>query len=224
MRQRLSLIEVRNDLPTEGTWRSETRDTDDAMELLIYDAIGEGNVSTQQLVETIRNSQGRKLSVRINSAGGYVFDGIAIYNALAMHSGEVAVTIDGLAASAASIIAMGGDRVAMYENAMMLIHNSWGVAMGDKHTARDLADTLAMIDEQLARIYAARARRKPETFARMMDARPDGTKLSAQDALEARLIDEIIPVRNEPAARNEERKRLMALARERWLSLAGHSV
>lgn len=212
-------------------WRFKLQDGEqadsesDEIELLLYGGIGDDQlgdaVSSQEVVQAIRSAGNRSLTVRINSPGGYAFDGIAIYNALISHPGKVRVIIDGLAASAASIIAMGGDRVAMHENAMIMIHNSWGIAIGDKHTASDLANALTQIDEQLARIYAAKARRRPETFMKMMDARPDGTRLTAQAALEERLIDEIIPLRHEPAARADERRRLAALARQRWLLLAG---
>lgn len=96
------------------------------------------------------------VEVHINSFGGDVFAGIAIYNILKSHSGEVHVYIDGLAASAASIISQAGDKIKMGSGAMMMIHNAWTYAKGNADELRKMADDLDKIGESLQEIYMHR--------------------------------------------------------------------
>jgi ATP-dependent Clp protease protease subunit len=96
------------------------------------------------------------LDVYLNSPGGDAFAGIAIYHALKRHPATVNVHVDGIAASAASVVAMAGDRIVMPRAATMMIHQAWGVGMGGKTDLRALADELERLDGQLAGIYAAR--------------------------------------------------------------------
>ncbi|WP_034085582.1 head maturation protease, ClpP-related, partial [Pseudomonas aeruginosa] len=96
------------------------------------------------------------VTVNINSPGGDVFEGLAIYNLLREHKGKVTVNIIGLAASAASFIAMAGDEIRIGRAAFLMIHNAWLIAMGNRNDLREIADWLEPFDMTLADIYAQR--------------------------------------------------------------------
>lgn len=127
-----------------------------------------------------------RLVVNINSPGGDVFDGIAIYNELVGHSADVTVRVTGLAASAASVIAMAGDRIEMGANAFLMIHNAWTVAMGDHRDMRQTADVLEKINSKLVQTYAKRSGQDENEIRDMMD---EETWLDSGDAIELGLAD-----------------------------------
>jgi ATP-dependent Clp protease, protease subunit len=110
------------------------------------------------------------MDIYINSPGGDVFAGIAIYNILKRHPAAKTVHVDGIAASSASIVAMAGDRVVMPKAATLMIHNAWAMAAGNKARMRALADELERIDGQLADIYASRTGKDRETVAGWMES------------------------------------------------------
>ena len=118
-------------------------------EIDLYDEIGMFGVTAKDFRERLKATNGGDILLRINSPGGDVFDGIAIYNDLLAHPGSVTVHITGVAASAASIIAMAGRKIVMSENAFQMIHNAWGIAIGDRHTHADAAALLGKIDSAL---------------------------------------------------------------------------
>ncbi|WP_066018251.1 head maturation protease, ClpP-related [Endozoicomonas atrinae] len=125
-------------------------------ELLIYDVIGDwAGLSARQLVNDLKGLDASEITVRINSPGGSVFDGIAIYNALRHHKAHIHVRIEGLAASIASVIAMAGDTIHMAANALMMIHNPFGWVGGDAEELRKVADMLDKTTEVIAQTYAA---------------------------------------------------------------------
>lgn len=112
-------------------------------EVLIYDEIGVYGVSAKRfLAELGALPVGAPIDLRVNSPGGSVFDAVAIYNALTRHSGQITVWIDGIAASAASYIAMAGDEIVMPENAFLMIHNPAGLVMGTAEDMRAMASAL----------------------------------------------------------------------------------
>lgn len=148
-------------------------------ELIIYNEIGPFGVSARMVRRELDAITAKRLIVSINSPGGDVFDGISIYNDLAQFDGEVVVRVQGLAASAASIIAMAGDRIEMAKSSFLMIHNAWALAVGNKADMRHMADTLEKIDASLADIYAGRAKQSVEEVTRMMDAE---TWLTADEA------------------------------------------
>ncbi len=153
-------------------------------EILIYEDIGEGwlgGISAKRFAEDVRDlGTMTEINVRINSAGGSVFDGIAIYNTLRKNSARIVVDVDGLAASIASIIAMAGDEIRMAENAMMMIHNPWGVFAGDAESLRQQADLLDTVRGQLVTTYANQATIDQATIETLMDAE---TWMDATEAL-----------------------------------------
>lgn len=122
----------------------------------------------------------RDAEVHINSPGGDAFEGIAIYNLLRQHPGAVTVKIMGMAASAASIIAMAGDRILFGRGAELMVHNSWAFAVGNRYDLAAAVDYLKGTDESLVGIYAARSGQKPDAVEKWMN---DETFMSAADAI-----------------------------------------
>ena len=177
---RLQWYQIRNAAPTDSG----------PAELLIYDEIDSWfGVAAEQLARDISAlDDTRELVVRINSPGGNIYDGVAILNSLRGHPGKVTVVIDGLAASAASVIAMGGDEIVMNRNSELMIHNGSAVAMGGAEDMRRMADRLEAVNANLATIYAERAGGTPEDWRAVMAAE---TWYSAEEAVAAGLADRV---------------------------------
>ena len=158
-------------------------------EVLIYDEIGAYGVTAKGfLAEFGALPADAAIDLRLNSPGGSVFDAVAIYNALKRHAGEITVWIDGIAASAASYIAMAGDRVVMPENAFLMIHDPSGLVMGTAEDMRATADALDKVKGSLIQGYAAKSGAADEEIAALMAAE---TWLDAKDALDLGLIDRL---------------------------------
>jgi ATP-dependent protease ClpP protease subunit len=122
------------------------RARDTGAEVSIYDEIGAYGVSAKSFLDELASLPGDgPLTLRLNSPGGSVFDAVAIYNALKRHPGPVSVWIDGIAASAASYVAMAGDEVVMPENAFLMIHDPSGFVMGTADDMRAMAEALDKI-------------------------------------------------------------------------------
>lgn len=177
--------------------------SDDETVINILDLIGEdwwtgGGFTSQNMAAALRRANGRAVTVNINSPGGDMFEGIAMYNQLALYPGEVTVNVLALAASAASIIAMAGDKVRMALGSFLMIHNCWGLVVGNQSELRDAAELFATFDGALADIYDNRASIKRDEIVAMMDAE---TFLSPAKAIEAGLADETMADEPKVAAR-----------------------
>ncbi|TIY11622.1 MAG: Clp protease ClpP, partial [Mesorhizobium sp.] len=127
-------------------------------EVVLYgdvgDMWGDGSGFTgRDVVEALAEHGKGPVSVRLNSGGGFVFEGVAIFNALKAH-GDVTVYVDGLAASAASVIAMAGDKIVMRDGALIMIHDPSGVTIGNAEDHRETADTLDKLGSIIAGIYS----------------------------------------------------------------------
>ena len=158
-------------------------------EVLIYDEIGAYGVTAKGfLAELGALPNDAALDLRLNSPGGSVFDAVAIFNALKRHAGEVTVWIDGIAASAASYIAMAGDSVVMPQNAFLMIHDPSGLVMGTAEDMRSTAEALDKVKGSLIQGYAAKSGKPDAEIAALMAAE---TWLDAQEALALGLIDRI---------------------------------
>ena len=164
------------------------------MEVLIYDEIGAYGVSAKGfLADLSALPDGAPIDLRLNSPGGSVFDAVAIYNVLKRHPGEITVWIDGIAASAASYIAMAGDEIVMPENAFLMIHDPSGLVMGTAAEMREMADTMDKIAGSMIRGYAGRSGRSEEEIAALMAAE---TWFDAGAAIAAGLATRMVePVR-----------------------------
>lgn len=130
------------------------------------------------------------VTVNINSPGGDYFEGAAIYELLRGHVGGVTVNILGLAASAASIIAMAGDQILMGQTGFMMIHNCWGVCIGDRHDMEGCSQVQTQIDGAMQSVYADRTKQDSADIGTMMDAE---TWIGAKDAIEKGFADAILP-------------------------------
>jgi ATP-dependent Clp protease, protease subunit len=163
-------------------------------EIAIYDEIGAYGVSAKGfLAELGALPEGTPIDLRLNSPGGSVFDAVAIHNALKRHEGPVTVWIDGIAASAASYVAMAGDEIVMPENAFLMIHDPAGLVMGTAEDMRAMAEALDKVKGSLLAGYAAKSGRAAEEIGVLMAAE---TWLDAKDALELGLADRLAePVR-----------------------------
>lgn len=159
------------------------------MEILIYGIVGDScdGLEAAWMVDRIQHAPD-DITVRINSLGGLLFDGFAIYNALKSSPRKVTVIVDGVAGSIASVIAMAGDRIIMAENAVMMIHKPSDGTYGDAAALRTVADRLDFLQNQLVQIYAARTGMSEDELHPLLDAE---TWMSAQEALAMKFIDEI---------------------------------
>lgn len=166
-------------------------DTDEPVEILIYDEIGYsywGGITAQDFVRDLSRIDADEITVRINSPGGDVFDGIAILNALRGHKARITTVVDGLAASAASFIAMAGDEIVMNRNAEMMIHDPSGICIGNAADMRELADRLDRVGDNIASVYADRAGGSVEQWR---DAMLAETWYSDAEAVDAGLADRV---------------------------------
>ncbi len=167
---------------------------DGEAEILIYEHIGEGffggGVSAKKFIEDLKAlGDIRTLNVRINSPGGDVFDATTIYNQLVQHKATVNIFIDGLAASAASYIAMAGDTIQIAENALFMIHNASGFAMGNAVDMRKMAELLDKVDSTIVTTYQRRTK-QPENKLKAWMA--DETWFTGQEAVDNGFADSIM--------------------------------
>ena len=165
----------------------------DKAEIWIYEQIGEdfwtgGGVTAKSFQKELAGIKASQIDLHINSPGGEVFDGITIYNLIKQHPANVTAHIDGLAASIASVIALAGDTVIMAENALFMIHNPWGFAMGDASEMRKTADLLDKIGGSLVTAYSSKSGKSDDEISALMDSE---TWMTAQEAKDAGFIDEI---------------------------------
>jgi ATP-dependent Clp protease, protease subunit len=165
-----------------------------AAEIVIYDEIGAFGIPAKAFIDELKGlGPIAELTLRINSPGGSVFDGVAIYNALERHSATITVWIDGLAASIASMIAMAGDDVVMPENAMLVLHDPSGMVMGTAQDMRATADALDKMKAGMIAAYRAKSGRDEVEIEALMAAE---TWLSAREAHELGFADRVeLPVR-----------------------------
>ena len=163
---------------------------DGGHEILLYDEIGYDGVRAKDFAQALAKiGPDSKVTVRINSPGGSAFDGIAIYSMLRNRKAPVATVVDGLAASAASVVAMAGSTVSMHDTASMMVHNSHGVVVGNKHDLATMSKHLEEMDSKMQRIYSSKTGSTPEVIAALMDAE---TWLSSSSAKAAGFIDDVI--------------------------------
>lgn len=140
----------------------------------------DSDVTAERVGKRLQSAQGQDVTVNINSFGGDMFQGLAIYNLLRDYPGKVTVKVLGLAASAASIIAMAGDDIKMSPASFLMIHNCWLYAAGNRHDFLDLAEQIQMFDDAMAKIYMAQTGLDEARIKAMMDAE---TWLNGDDAI-----------------------------------------
>lgn len=160
-------------------------------ELRLYGEIGPSffgmidDVSVIRALDELRDS--RKIHVRLNSPGGDYFLGVSISNALRRHPAKIVVHVDALAASAASVIAMGGDRVIMHPGSLIMIHRAWTIAMGNQEDLAKVAETLGKVDSNLIDVYHTRTGLDKAKLKTLVDAE---TWMSGDEAVQLGFADE----------------------------------
>lgn len=170
-------------------WRIEAKDSGE-VEAWIYDEIGYWGTTADDFARALPKDA-KTITLRLNSPGGSVFDGVAIYNALKSHQATVNVQVDGVAASIASVIAMAGDTVTMGRGTRMMIHNPSGLVLGQAKDMRETADLLDKLAQDIGGFYAARAGGSLDQWLASMDAE---TWYSAAEAVDAGLADSVAGV------------------------------
>jgi ATP-dependent protease ClpP protease subunit len=173
--------------------RSAKGDEEDAtisiLDPIGADWFGEG-VTAKRVSGALRAIGKKDVSVTINSPGGDYFEGLAIYNLLRDHPAKVTVKIVGIAASAASVIAMAGDEIQIARAGFLMIHNTWVIAAGDRNSLRDVADWLEPFDNMAVDIYAARTGIEPKELTKMLDRE---TWIGGAEAVDDGFADDFIP-------------------------------
>jgi ATP-dependent Clp endopeptidase proteolytic subunit ClpP len=165
------------------------RAQDRGAEIVIYDEIGAFGIPAKAFLDELKAlGPVAELTVRINSPGGSVFDGVAIYNALKRHDARVSVWVDGIAASIASMIAMAGDDVVMPENAMLVLHDPSGLVAGTATDMRAMAEALDRMKAGMVAAYRDKSGRDDAEIEALMAAE---TWLSAAEAVGLGLADRV---------------------------------
>lgn len=184
------------------TWYNLKAAADKTPVLSIFDDIGAYGVSAKSFLNDLRTVTTDEVDVEINSPGGDVFAGLAIYNGLRASGKKINVKVLGLAASAASLVAMAGDTIEMPENAFMMIHNPWGFAMGGADEMRNTADVLDKIGTGLVSTYAKRTGKTDQEITALLDAE---TWMTAQEAVDAGFATSVTPALAVKASYSEDR-------------------
>lgn len=161
---------------------------DDETVLYIYDEISWFGISADEFVKNLNSIEDKTIHVRINSPGGAVFDGLAIYNALKQHPSNIIVHIDGLAASIASLIALGGNEIRAAEASFLMIHEPWSIVIGPSEEMRKEADLLDKVAGVLVKAYLDKTGMTEEVLNDYLAAE---TWFTAQEALDVGFVDVI---------------------------------
>lgn len=190
-------------------------DSGQTADLFVYGHVGalwwdDTSVDASAVVRQVRAFNGDLIRVYINSGGGSAMDGVAIYNALRRSSARVDVYIDGIAASAASVIAMAGDNIRMPRGSFLMIHNPYTQIRGFSKDLRATADVLDKMSSEFIKIYKARSNQTEEEITQALDAE---TWYTPEEAHKVGLIDEI-----------EEAEEVVAYASDRVAIFAGVKI
>jgi ATP-dependent Clp protease protease subunit len=179
---------------------------DDQAHVYLYDVIDAWwGASAKDLITALTEAGDRDVQLHINSPGGDVFEARAMASAIVAYPGRVTAHVDGLAASAATTVAVAAEEVRITEGGLFMIHNSWTIAWGNKGELRDTADLLEKVDGSIAADYVRRTGKAVDQVTAWMD---DETWFSSAEALEHGFVDAV-----DPATRKETSARALA---SRW--------
>lgn len=206
-------VRSRIDEKIYSRWSPNIKAKEENNTITIYETIGEdfwgGGFTAKRMAAALRSIGKKKdVVVSINSPGGDFFEGAAIYNLLREHEGQVTVKIIGLAASAASLIAMAGDTIQISDIGFLMIHDVWGLVAGNRIDLAKAAETFSIFDNALADIYAARSGYDRDEIVGMMD---DDTWMNAKDAIEKGFADEKLD--EEIVDETDQEKKAQAMAK-----------
>lgn len=175
--------------PSSGDWfRIENKGKTKPASIYIYDEIGFWGTSASDFIKALNEIESDLIDLHLNSPGGEIFDGLAIYNGLRQHKATVTVYVDALAASAASFIAMAGDKIIMMRGAQMMIHDGIGVCFGNEADMMETGQLLARLSDNIADIYSQRVGSSVEYWRSLMK---EETWFSAEEAVTYGLADSV---------------------------------
>lgn len=202
------------------SWRVTNVDSD-TPRLYVYDVIGGWDMDSSEFVKAVHALDADAVDLHINSPGGFVYDAVAMFEALDQHDAQVRVHVDGLAASAASFLAMVGHSVEIARGGRMMIHDAQMIAIGSPADLREAAALGEDVSNDIAEYYAARAGGKAADWRAAMIAT---TWYSAAEAVEAKLADRVAAKKDDKGggAKVEDRASQLIRARAR-VTLGGVS-
>lgn len=168
--------------------------SDDMAEVFVYGDIGGwgDGIGSDEFARELKSLKVTDITARINSGGGSVFEGQAIYNSLVSHPAKVSVVIDGIAASIASVIAMSGDTISITEGSHIMVHKPWSMAMGDANSMRKEAEVLDSLESGIIDIYAARTGKSRDQLEKWV---ANETWFKGASAVDAGFADNVIPAK-----------------------------
>lgn len=206
--------------------RNEAQDDNNTISILEF--IGQGffedGFTAKRMSAALRSiGKDQDVTVVINSPGGSVFEGLAIYNMLIQHEGKVSVRVIGMAASIAAIIAMAGDEIEISAAGFIMIHAVWSCVFGNRHDMMDVAETLATFDAAITDVLHARSGYDRAEIEQML---LKDTWLSGGEAVEKGFADKVMPAKTVKKDEGDKEKKARALAKrsiENALASAGYT-
>lgn len=221
MRQKIDIFTPKSikNAAKHNDFRVFWAESDAGIEVFLYGVVGDDYTETDagSIARVLSANKNKPVTMRVNSFGGLAFDGLAIYNALADHSGPTTGVIESVAASAASLAVLGADRVQMQANAVYHIHEGIAGTVGHIADLQETIDWLKAFNAAAVATYAAKTGKSEEVLASaLLGSNGDGTRYSAAEALAFGFVDEVLPVGKKTAktaARNDRSGELAARAR-----------
>jgi ATP-dependent Clp endopeptidase proteolytic subunit ClpP len=166
----------------ETTWYNlKAKAKDGPVEMSIYDEIGLWGVTAKDFIFDLGRAKGRDINLTLHTPGGDVADGLAIYNALKKHDGHVSITVDTVAASMGSVIALAGDETSIVDNGFIMVHNPWSMAVGNAADMEKASEDLKKFEKVLVNTYIDATGKDEDEIRTLMDAE---TWMTAEEAVE----------------------------------------
>lgn len=169
-------------------WYKIKNNASEVSDVYLFNDIGTFGITAQSFIDEIKEYDNQELNIHINSLGGEVFEGMAIYSIIQRRKAKTTVYIEGIAASIASVIALAADEVIMSENSLLMIHNAWGGTQGDAKDMRKQADVLDKITNEIAEVYVKKTKMPYNEIIEMMN---EETWLTAEEAVALGFVDSI---------------------------------
>lgn len=169
-------------------WYKIKNNASEASDVYLFNDIGTFGITAQSFIDEIKEYDNKELNIHINSLGGEVFEGMAIYSIIQRRKAKTTVYIEGIAASIASVIALAADEVIMSENSLLMIHNAWGGTQGDARDMRKQADVLDKITNEIAEVYVKKTNIPYDEVIEMMN---EETWLTAEEAVALGFVNSI---------------------------------
>lgn len=205
-------------IPARSTPCFRAEDGGGRLKLYVYDVIGGWDLDTAEFVKAVHGAGDSPIDLHVNSPGGLVYDGVAMFEALAAHEPEVAVHVDGLAASAASFLAMAGDTRDISKAGRVVIHDAQVMAWGSPADLREAADLGDAVSDDIAGFYADRAGGERADWRARMQAT---TWYSAAEAVSAGLMDSVRSSASDDDSAAENRARLIRARHRAMITARG---